>query len=65
MEFKYKRILLKLSGEAMAEKIDGNIVNPFDVGFLETMVGVIGKLMLSKTVQEAMANLPDRIAGKC
>lgn len=45
MEFKYKRILLKLSGEAMAEKIDGNIVNPFDVGFLETMVGVIGKLV--------------------
>jgi len=28
-------------------------------------IGVIGKLMLSKTAQEAMANLPDRIAGKC
>ena len=28
-------------------------------------IGVIGKLLLSKTAQEAMANLPDRIAGKC
>ena len=28
-------------------------------------IGVIGKLMLCKTAQEAMANLPDRIAGKC
>ncbi len=27
--------------------------------------GVIGKLLLCKTAQEAMANLPDRIAGKC
>ncbi|MBO4927101.1 MAG: transglutaminase domain-containing protein [Clostridiales bacterium] len=28
-------------------------------------IGVIGKLLLCKTAQEAMANLPDKIAGKC
>ena len=27
--------------------------------------GVLGRLLLCKTAQEAMANLPDKIAGKC
>ena len=45
MEYKYNRILLKLSGEAMAEKRDGEIVNPFDTEFLSRMVKVIGKLV--------------------
>ena len=45
MEYKYKRIILKLSGEAMSEKRGGEIVNPFDTQFLHTMVSVIGKLV--------------------
>lgn len=45
MAFKYKRILLKLSGEAMSEKRDGEIINPFDTGFLSRMAAVIGKLV--------------------
>ena len=45
MEYKYKRILLKLSGEAMAEKRDGEIINRFDTEFLKVMVNVIGQLV--------------------
>ena len=45
MEYKYKRILLKLSGEAMAEKRGGEIINPFDTEFLKVMVNVIGQLV--------------------
>lgn len=45
MKYKYKRILLKLSGEAMAEKRDGEIVNPFDVPFLCDMAKIIGELV--------------------
>ena len=45
MEFKYKRILLKLSGEAMAEKRDGEIVNPFDTAFLRRIAAVISELV--------------------
>ena len=45
MKYKYKRIVLKLSGEAMAEKRDGEIINPFDVGFLQTIVKVVGQLV--------------------
>ncbi len=45
MKYKYKRILLKLSGEAMAEKKDGEIVNPFDVAFLADIAKVVGELV--------------------
>ena len=45
MGYKYKRILLKLSGEAMAEKRDGVITNPFDVEFLKTIVKVVSELV--------------------
>ena len=45
MKYKYKRILLKLSGEAMAEKRDGEIVNAFDVPFLQEMAKIIGELV--------------------
>ncbi len=45
MAFKYKRILLKLSGEAMSEKRDGEIINPFNTEFLSRMVKVIGRLV--------------------
>lgn len=45
MKYKYKRILLKLSGEAMAEKRDGEIINPFDVPFLCDIAKVIGELV--------------------
>lgn len=45
MEYKYKRILMKLSGEAMAEKQDDVIVNPFDTAFLADIAKVIGELV--------------------